>query len=80
MTTAAGGSGQLIQDCEGGLVVPLGDTQAMAAAITTLVTDHDARQRASERGRKHVVANYGLDALAHRFQAILHEAEGHRHG
>lgn len=50
---AAGG---LIVDGETGLVVPAGDTGALAAALRRLAEDEPLRRRLADAGRKHVAA------------------------
>lgn len=50
--TAAGGSGEIVIDGETGLLVPVNDVDAIAAAIRRMVTDPDLRRRLGLAARR----------------------------
>ena len=64
VTTAVGGTTELVRDGENGLAVPPGDPAAMAGAIRRIVTDPVLAEKFSAAGRATVEAGYGSDRSA----------------
>jgi colanic acid/amylovoran biosynthesis glycosyltransferase len=64
VTTAVGGTTELVHHGENGLTVPANDAAAMAAAIRRIAADSDLAQRFSRAGRATVEAGYGSDRSA----------------
>jgi glycosyltransferase involved in cell wall biosynthesis len=64
------GAGGLVRDGENGLIVPAGDTGALAAALDRLAGDPQLRERMGVRGSEDVRA-YTFDAWAEGFSAAL---------
>jgi len=58
------GCGELVRDAQGGLLVPYGDPQALAAALGRLLADPDQRRRLAEVGRGFVVNNLSWERIA----------------
>jgi glycosyltransferase involved in cell wall biosynthesis len=61
--TRVNGTAALVADGETGLLVELGDRDALEAALETLLADPDRRARMGARGRQIVEAEYGIDRL-----------------
>lgn len=66
-----GGVPDVVLHDENGLVVPRKDTQALAEAIVSLVTDDTKRQRFGENGRKLIEAEYTLSHQAKRYGTLF---------
>ena len=64
ITTAAGGSAELVRDGENALVVPAGDPVGLADAIARLIADADLRRHLGAAGRAHAAAAFTLDRFA----------------
>jgi len=64
VTTAVGGTTELVRDGDNGLAVPPGDPVAIAAAIRRIATDPALAERFSAAGRATVEAGYGSDRSA----------------
>lgn len=74
VTTAVGGSREVVQDETSGFLVPPRDAHALGEAMLRLMGLSGAQRRAmGERGREHVRARYGLTQVAERWEAIYHE-------
>ena len=71
ISTRVSGIPELITDGETGVLVPSGDTPALARAIETLLADPAARARLGEAGRARITARFshaaGIDILAAKF-------------
>jgi L-malate glycosyltransferase len=61
--TRAGGIPEAVADGVTGLLVPPGDSQALADAIVRLLGDAAARRRMGDAGRARVAAQFGVDRL-----------------
>jgi len=64
VTTAVGGTTELVRDGENGLTVPPGEPAAIAGAIRRIATDPALAERFSAAGRATVEAGYGSDRSA----------------
>ncbi|MET7856664.1 glycosyltransferase [Streptomyces sp. NPDC005318] len=71
------GPRNIITNGEDGIVVPRGDTDAMAEAILGLVEDDERRKRMGEAAVRGAV-RFHEPASCERFEAILHEAFARR--
>jgi glycosyltransferase involved in cell wall biosynthesis len=70
-TTAVGAAaGGLVRDGETGVIVPPGDAQQLAAAITALLADDERRARLGAAARD-AVAPYTYDAMLAAFDRAL---------
>lgn len=72
ITTRVGGIPELITDESDGLLIDAGDRQAMAKALSKLLTDRSLRQRIAQAGRSRVLSRYSDKAilpLLHRIYA-----------
>ena len=66
-----GAANDLVIDEHTGLVVPFGDTAAMAEGIIRLATDHDARKRMGRDAQLHVTANYSISRAVERTRELI---------
>lgn len=73
IATAAGGVPEVVRDGENGLLVPVGDAEALAAAITRFVTDAGLRERLRGNAARSVEA-YAPARLLAGLEATLLEA------
>jgi glycogen synthase len=61
----------IVRDSESGLLFPLGDVHAAAAAVRRLALDRVALRRMSETARTDVQHRFAVEAMAYRYAAIL---------
>lgn len=64
VATATGDLPRVIRDGETGLIAPVEDAPALAAAFARLAADPDLRRRLGEAGRRAALANHSAEALA----------------
>jgi glycosyltransferase involved in cell wall biosynthesis len=70
----AGGVSEVVLDGRTGLVVPLGNPQALGAAVSRLVDmPAEQRRKLGEAAREHVMANFDLDVVVTRWEALYGE-------
>lgn len=70
LATAAGGSGEIVRDGETGLLVPVGDRDALTVALRRLVIDADLRDRLGTGARDHIARTFGMDRFVSEFAAL----------
>lgn len=63
VTTAAGGILSLVKDGETGFIVPIGDHEALATRICTLLTNRALAAKVGDAARRMAAENYDLDAM-----------------
>ncbi len=68
---AVGGVGAIIVPGKTGLLMAPGDVPGFAAAVRSLIVDHDRRARFAAAARRHVLAEHGLDTAARGLRAAL---------
>jgi len=61
VSTAVSGISELVDHMQNGLLAPEKDSEALAAAIETLLEDPDLRERFGANGRQKVMAGFSLD-------------------
>lgn len=71
--TAVSGARQLLTETGAGIVVPVGDMDALADAIVALASDPDARKCMGERARKAVVEGYSMGVVTSRVEKVYEE-------
>jgi glycosyltransferase involved in cell wall biosynthesis len=74
VATRAGGLPEVVEDGVTGLLVPPGDSAALADAICRLLADADLRQRLGETGRERVVANFTAERVVQETMAVYERA------
>jgi glycosyltransferase involved in cell wall biosynthesis len=67
----AGETAEIVRESKGGIVVPTGDSPAMAQAILALYRDPSLRQEMGKRGRQFVECNYSRALTAARLENTL---------
>jgi glycosyltransferase involved in cell wall biosynthesis len=73
VATRAGGVTDFLTDEENALLVPVGDTDAMASALARLLDpDSDLAARLARRGRVDAEAAHGVDTFADELAALYH--------
>jgi glycosyltransferase involved in cell wall biosynthesis len=72
IATEVGGTSNVVT-AETGLLVPPGDEEALAGAITRLAEHAGVRQRMGEQARRHVLARYSVDRLITDIDALYSE-------
>lgn len=71
-TDCAGGVRDIIQDMVNGVLVPAGDSAALAGALGRLMADEDLRQRLAARAPE-VVERFGLEKTMGTWERLLDE-------
>ena len=71
MAAAVGGLPELVCDGETGILVPLGDDDAMLRAIVTLIRDTDRRKELGEVGRRRAGKYFSAELQVPRIEAAL---------
>ena len=72
VAAGAGGIGEVVVDGVTGALRPVGDTDAMAAALVALLTDRALWQRQSAAGVARARALFSIDDIVSRYEAVYH--------
>lgn len=70
VATAVGGTPEVVVDGVTGRLIPAGDEDALAAALSELLADPGRAKTMGEAGRTRVVASFSVDAMTARVLAI----------
>lgn len=73
VTTPVGGIPEAIADGEEGLLVPPGDTEALASAISRLLSDAPLREAMGARGRAKFDACYDANVVLPRLESVYRD-------
>ncbi len=73
VASRVGGIPEVVEDGRSGLLVPPGDTPALASALARLWADPDLARRLGETGQREVVPRFSWDALAERLDQVYRE-------
>jgi glycosyltransferase involved in cell wall biosynthesis len=73
VSSAIGGTDELIEDGRSGLLVPPGDAAALAAALRQLLSDSELREGLAARARERVDADLTREQMARRVTEIYRE-------
>jgi mannosyltransferase len=76
VSTDCGGPSTVVDDGVTGLLTPVGDADAFADALETLVEDPGRARRMGRAGRERAVNEFSLDAAGGRFLEIYRELVG----
>jgi glycosyltransferase involved in cell wall biosynthesis len=55
-------------------LTPVGDSEAIAAAIVRLLEQPLLRERMGQSGRQTILENYSIDLVANRYEALIRDA------
>ena len=69
--SSVGGVPEIIEDAENGILVPPGDPDALARAISLLAGDGNFSKRIAENGKKSAEARFSARAMAEGFEKVL---------
>lgn len=72
VASRVGGIPEVVADGETGLLVPPGDSDALAGAVTRLLENSEVRRRMGERGRLRIEEQFSLDRMLERTEALYH--------
>lgn len=74
VSTRVGGNHEVVLEEQTGLLVPLSDPNALAAAMLRVTRLPEAeRRRMGDRGREHIRAHYDLARVAERWESLYRE-------
>ena len=73
LATRAGGTCDVVEDGDSGLLVPVGDEVAFSAALLQLAGDPELRARLGAAARQRVAANFSMDRMVAEFAALYEE-------
>jgi len=73
LVTPVGGNTELIVDGECGLVVPIGDVPALAAAMERLYDDPEERRRMGRAARERIGTQFRAETTVEKTLALYHE-------
>lgn len=74
VTTDTPGCREVVANTTNGLLVPIGNSQALADALGILISDPKMRQRMGEQSRIRAVTEYSLEVVINETLAIYREA------
>ena len=75
--TDAGGTGEVVIDGRTGLLVPCGDTGALAATLMRLVADRDLAGLLGSHAREHVTRAFGVEKFVTETATLYEELHDH---
>lgn len=73
VATAVSGTAQLLVQPNAGVVVPVGDMEALADAMIRLAADRDLRAQMGQRARALIEAEYSIDGVASRIERLYEQ-------
>lgn len=80
VATARGGAAEIVEDGITGLLVPPGDTRALARAMQALLADPARARRMGIEGRRVAAGRYSLQSFVSNMSDVLHGAVGRADG
>lgn len=76
VATATEGAQSLIEDNVNGLLVPVGDVRALAAAVSSLLADEEQRLRLGTHARHSARERFSLERMVEATERVYEEAQG----
>lgn len=70
IATNAGGAREIVTHEKTGLLVPMGDVDALAQSLTTLLENPQYAQQLAAAGREHVLQNYTIELSARKSESL----------
>jgi len=74
VATPVGSIPEVIEHKRNGLIVPVGDVQALARALRRLIQDADLRRRLGKTAKRDHAARFDIDVYVPRLAAIWRDA------
>ena len=78
VATMTAGAGEIIDDDSTGMLVPIGDAEALAEAIDELLDDPTKRERLASNAQRKASEEFSLDRMVARTEEVYHEVLGRR--
>ena len=75
VTTAAGGTVDIVRDGDNGVVVPAGDSRALASAAIRLLRDDLARTTLGRNGQERARREFDWDIIAGRYLDVFRQVQ-----
>jgi glycosyltransferase involved in cell wall biosynthesis len=72
VATRAGGLPEVVEDGVTGILVPPGDSEALAEAQLRLLLDPDLRRRMGQAGRERVQSEFTVDRIVSQMLDVYH--------
>jgi glycosyltransferase involved in cell wall biosynthesis len=73
VASAGGGLGEIVEAGRGGVLVPAGDSDALAAALIELVRDRDRVEQVGAAGRRWAIDNVSVERCVDQFVELYEE-------
>jgi glycosyltransferase involved in cell wall biosynthesis len=73
VATGVGGTPDVVEDGADGMLVGVGDVDALAAALERLARDPELRRQFGEHGRERVIPRYRVERLVEDTDALYRE-------
>jgi L-malate glycosyltransferase len=73
ISTRVGGVTELVDDRVHGFLVPFGDVEAMAEAITSMLDHPDERRQMGGAGRRRIAGNFSTERMVAQTEAVYEE-------
>lgn len=68
-----GGNRTVVTQQGGGIIIPLGDTEAFAQSLLSLLRDQRLRIEMGRRARQNVMEGFSIESVARRYVEVYHE-------
>ncbi len=76
VATRSGGAEEVVVDGETGILVPVGDAPALAAAIEKALADPSALAEMGRKGRERALSHFSAREMARRFETVYERLAG----
>jgi glycosyltransferase involved in cell wall biosynthesis len=73
VATATGGALEIVKDGATGTLVPIGDWQALSAAVSSLLANEEERRRMGESGHRRALEYFSLERMVAETEALYRE-------
>jgi len=73
VATRIGGVEEVVVDSFNGILVQPGDSQSLASALRSLITDSEMRKRLGEQAQRHAAQEFSAKVMVERTEAVYRE-------
>jgi glycosyltransferase involved in cell wall biosynthesis len=70
VATAVGGIPEVLPDQESGILVPFGNPEALARAVSRLLEEPELRSKMGQRARQRVAEEFGIERMARELEEV----------